>query len=597
MKKKLGHYIAGLSVIAAMNATGNYIAKSGQDNDDIEDKVEYKENTLRQDLKEACKDAQECFNDFFARFSSNKDKGQTSLELREELREDSLFSYDVIEEIGKAPRIKNLQYQNDTISIDEEKSSTAYYRQSSNTITDIIVEGEKQDTVETLISLAHEAEHMHQYNKVNFSADMSFEQHYQLHNYTEIGATMAGLLQVRQMYKEAKTDEERNEIIEKGKGRYRYYFDKVESGEINPLSNSVKDFDEEMKFIADETAIYWHNNYGVIYRKDHNEMVLEDIQKGTGNVKADDVNFSEARDQILNIGGISFSDVMTEVIGTISIEMIRADGMLRDGANIDNVIDALKKDGLRDDADVFLANVNNPELKHFSYEQRYNLAINSYFASLVKGIEDDVSAKEFNGGIPSICEKDSIYQKTGELIEKMCHDEGWLVKASDKEYKDELRKIWSYKDENGNDACFLDKLGVDEPDFSKYVASSEKLRKKDAYSFSNSVEEHFASFVENKRDVDSVSKYRIGEKYQVGLNDVSPMNAPDYNMEFGERRSDVMQTNEIIDTRSDFLARERQGRLDNAKLTLEEDLSKIHPKTEKVKEIHINDLIKMVGRE
>ena len=358
MKKKFGHYIAGLSVIAVMNGVGNYIAESGQDNDDIEDKVEYKENTLRQDLKNACNDAQECFNDFFARFSSNKDKEQTLLELREELREDSLFSYDIIEEVGKAPRIKDLQYQNDTISMRGKKKSDAYYRHSSNTITDVIVECEKQDTVETLISLAHEAEHMHQYNRVNFSADMSFEQHYQLHNYTEIGATIAGLLQARQMYKEAKTDEERNEILEEGKGRYRYYFDKVESGEINPLSGSVKDFDEEMNFIANETVKYWDTYVGEGYIKAHNEMALSDIEKGTGSVNENNANFIKARNQLLNMGGFSFGDILTEESLTFSMEMWKADSKIEIGAKVDNVLDALNNNTLSKDVDIFLANVN-----------------------------------------------------------------------------------------------------------------------------------------------------------------------------------------------------------------------------------------------
>ena len=85
-----------------------------------------------------------------------------------------------------------------------------------NTITDNIFEGQEQSIESTLSTLAHEAEHMHQREKVNFSADMSLEQHYKLHCYKEIGAQVAGLLQLREMYKEAQTEEERANIIKEG---------------------------------------------------------------------------------------------------------------------------------------------------------------------------------------------------------------------------------------------------------------------------------------------------------------------------------------------------------------------------------------------
>ena len=255
---KFGHYIAGLSVVSALGgATVAELETRYQDNENNENKIEYAESSLAQDMKNACKEGAKAFVDFLSVIGKKIKEGDFSSkeELKTEMKNDASFSYGMVEDLGKAPRIKDLAYQNDTLSVDNKSSSAAYYRSGYNTITDNIRYGEEQNNVETLISLAHEAEHMHQYNKVNFSANMGFEQHYKVHDYKEIGANIAGLLQVRQMYKEAKTEEERKEIIEKGKARYPYYFEKVESGEINPLSMKVKDFDDEMSFIINETNV------------------------------------------------------------------------------------------------------------------------------------------------------------------------------------------------------------------------------------------------------------------------------------------------------------------------------------------------------
>ena len=604
MKKKLGHYIAGLSVVAVLGGGAKaYGAFEKQDNDDNKDKIEYSQNSLRDSLKEDCKDAYECFSDFLSKVGN--ELYVRNLNCRENLRtmfkKDFSFSYEMIEELGKAPRIKNLAYQNDTLNADDKNISDAYYRSGYNTITDNIKDGVVQNYVETFTSLAHEVEHMHQYSKVNFSADMNFRQHYKLHDYMEIGATVAGLLQARQMYKEAKTDEERKEIIEEGKIRYSYYFDKVESGEINPLSTSVSDFDEEMKFIINETDRYWGDNIAYMYKQMHEEDVLFDIQKGTGSVETNDENYLKARDEMLNIAGIKFGDLLSEKsnLNSVSSNMFEADYLIKSGAKVDNVLDALKKDGLSNEADVFLANVNNFELRHFSYEQKYNLAVNYYFASIVKGIEDLVTVKEFETSLPHICELDSIYQKTSELVEQLCIGERWSVKASDKEYKEQIRKIWSYKDANGNEACFLDKLGVDEPDFSQYIASSEKLKLKDAYGFSNYMSDYFSLYKKDSKKEKVVGNYKIGNEYRVEVDDVAPAATPKYWLEKGKRRSKTLYTNEIIDTRSDFLAKERQKRV---------EMEKIHGKTEEgsqtakqtdskpIREIHVNDLIKMLER-
>ena len=92
---------------------------------------------------------------------------------------------------------------------------------------------------------------------------------------------------------------------------------------------------------------------------------------------------------------------------------------------------------------------------------------------------------------------------------------------------------------------------------------------------------------------------KVGEEYRTGVNDTKPQSVPRYDLETSGRRSKVLKTSDVIDTRSDFLAKERQKRI---------EMEKIHGKTEEgsqtakqtdskpIREIHVNDLIKMLER-
>jgi hypothetical protein len=53
---KFGHYIAGLSVVSVLSgaAVAEFEAKN-QDNENNENKIEYAESRLAQDMKNACK--------------------------------------------------------------------------------------------------------------------------------------------------------------------------------------------------------------------------------------------------------------------------------------------------------------------------------------------------------------------------------------------------------------------------------------------------------------------------------------------------------------------------------------------------------------
>jgi vancomycin resistance protein YoaR len=119
---------------------------------------------------------------------------------------------------------------------------------------------------------------------------------------------------------------------------------------------------------------------------------------------------------------------------------------------------------------------------------------------------------------------------------------------------------------------------LEKPDFSEYVSSSYPLEQLDNRPFLVKVRENIKEKLHknDKEDDNRATDFQFSSS----ISDIKPLEAPNYTM--SPTRSEVMTTSDIIDTRTDYLAQEREGRIEQAKQMLNEDLRNIHPKTETV---------------
>lgn len=165
---------------------------------------------------------------------------------------------------------------------------------------------------------------MHQYSMINFYADMSLQQHYKLHCYTEIWACIAEDLQARAMYREAKTEEEREKALKEASPSYRMA---IRDGVINPLSDNLVDFEKEMSFIANNTTEDWMVSLmlGSNYDKDHVDMTYSDTMWKGGSLETNDANYQEGVSKCMTMGGIDFSKYLEKDIECYNKSVIKAE--------------------------------------------------------------------------------------------------------------------------------------------------------------------------------------------------------------------------------------------------------------------------------
>lgn len=566
---KVGNYIVGASVVAVMAGSALKSDEVKQFfGDESKDKIEYVKEELKEDIKEFAIEAFEMLSENVNKLKkivngeeSNSDDKE---ELKSCLKRDSHFAYETIEKLGKAPRIKDLQYQNDTLNVASvmDVYSNAYYEEEKNTITNNIVKGEDKDYNEMLSILAHEAEHMHQHNKVNFMAGMSVEQHYKKHCYKEIGARIAGLLQYRAIYKEAKTSKERQEIVQKGcSGGYDYYFKAIKEGMINPRSNKQEDFDKEMKFIAQETTSNWMTSYAEIYDGDHIRMVKENVDKT--NLKPNDENYNKAVSALLTMGGINFFEYLEDIdVLTVNSTVIKADEMIKNGEKPKKVMDFVWK---KDAGFSNLLSAENGEFDGFSLEQKYTLAVNKYFASFYKyrcNFDENLGSDEWKKSdfittLQNVCKKYNIMGETEKLVDRLSEKKSDDKEASNEEYLQKIREIWTFENKvSGNQFCLLDEIGVKEPDFSLYVAKADVFKEKDDSLFLGIIKNVGKDLFETVDDM--VAK--IMSKSSEDVIKDEPLKEPRYDLLWHEGRSEVYTTSQVIDTRGDYLVKEREER-------------------------------------
>ena len=264
----------------------------------------------------------------------------TTADLKKQLKDQNVQTF-------RAPQ-RRIDFQQDTLDNKrvDDGFAAAYYRSWRNTVTVNIREGEDNSFNKTKATKAHEQKHRDNQLAGMYDLSVGLEQNYKLHCIDEISANICELLQWREEYIQAKTDKQREAIMESlSDSKFSYYATAIKSGKVNPLSTNPEDFEKEMKFIGQATQNMWMNLWARPYdNQAHVSMVrLYFREHDYEDMKPNEGNYQKARKIALgNIGGIDFTEYLDD-IECINPNMAKADKMLAEDKPRDEIEGALKE--------------------------------------------------------------------------------------------------------------------------------------------------------------------------------------------------------------------------------------------------------------
>ena len=209
------------------------------------------------------------------------------------------------------PPMRNIDFQVDTVSVERANTTGAYQDPETNSITSNFIKenNEWNEWAQGDNILIHEQKHRDNNNQGMYEYPVSPEQAYKLNMYDEISANMASLLLLRQKYLETGDIS----IFDKTEqGRFRFYKEAIEKGEINPRSNTKEDFDKEMRLIANGTKDMWMRDFA------ETELYIDcgaSSAYGYGDKTGKyaqyyDQNYERGKKIALTIGGVDFTQYL-----------------------------------------------------------------------------------------------------------------------------------------------------------------------------------------------------------------------------------------------------------------------------------------------
>ena len=206
-------------------------------------------------------------------------------------------------------KMRTIDYQVDTVSVDAAAGTAAYYKSSNNTITsNYEIEdddfGHKYN--QSLETLTHEQKHRDNYLQGFYAYAVSPEQAYKRNMHDEISATMTELISLREEYIKTGDISVFDRIP-----KLSFYKEAIEKGEINPKSQYKEDFDKDMRFIVNGTQKMWVEKYGRDSYID--SSIWEYLNRGDHEEKYAaywDQNYQNSLKIAYNIGGVDFTKYM-----------------------------------------------------------------------------------------------------------------------------------------------------------------------------------------------------------------------------------------------------------------------------------------------
>lgn len=207
------------------------------------------------------------------------------------------------------PPMRNIDFQVDTIP--EHTDAAAYMTSENNTITSNYVKGASEDYNQfnqSDYTILHEQKHRDNNNQGMYEYPVSTEQAYKLNMYDEISAMTTELIALRDEY--IRTGD--ISVFDKDGGRFHFYKEAIEKGEINPRSNTKEDFDKDMHLIANGTKNMWMQTCAPTEMYiDEGASSAYDYGDKTGKyAQYYDQNYERGKKIALTIGGVDFTQYL-----------------------------------------------------------------------------------------------------------------------------------------------------------------------------------------------------------------------------------------------------------------------------------------------
>lgn len=203
--------------------------------------------------------------------------------------------------------MRKIDFQVDTVSVENANNTGGYFTRGRNAITVNYIPGNTKwnEWTESENVAIHEQKHRDNASQGFYAYAVSPEQAYKREMHDEISANMASLIALRQRYLET-GDLTLFDRVENG--RFAFYKQAIEKGEIKPNSPYQEDFDKEMRLIVNGTQKMWIENFGngsYIENGTYHYLAEGDFE---GKYAAYwDENYQNALKIAYNIGGVDFT--------------------------------------------------------------------------------------------------------------------------------------------------------------------------------------------------------------------------------------------------------------------------------------------------
>ncbi len=317
--------------------------------------------------------------------------------------------------------LTTIEYQVDTLDTSSlgnnaQSSDLAYYHLSNNVIVIQHYDSAEEKFVkfnknaEYITTKIHENKHKALYHSDYYKMPMDLEQNYKRHAHDEISATLSEVLYFRQIYIDAKNDNERKSLLNNytKNEAFSFYIDAIKSGKVNPLTTSSEDFENEMKFIAQETEKKWMKEYMVNYDFAFTDEAIYYFDTHDYNeMRTNSENYKNALSMAYTIGGIDFSKYINDIKANPTVE--KANTMLQEGKKRNDIRKNIKPYNSFVMPDIKLCpNLSPKEQFRYVYHQILLTNLNSFAEK--KG--EKVSAEKALASLQKAVEQNYFYKQS-----------------------------------------------------------------------------------------------------------------------------------------------------------------------------------------
>lgn len=368
----------------------------------------------------------------------------------------------------------------DTVSVDKADNTGGYFSPSHNGITVNYIPGDNEwnEWTESENVAIHEQKHRDNAMQGMYAYAVSPEQAYKREMHDEISANIASLIALRQRYLET-GDISIFDKVENG--RFAFYKEAIEKGEIKPNSPYQEDFDKEMRLIVNGTQKMWVEDFAVTdsyIDSGLGDMTYYGDYEGKYAAYWDE-NYRNAMKIAYNIGGVDFTKYMDkdveipEATNTKMIEKIANSPSMQEYYHLTDA-QVFEKSGLPPyDGSISL----------YEYKQllQHQMALNNFTSNHKEIFEYDANNREWK--------------------EKECTPQEYLSTINIDKYKKEYEQLISPSNQYAED----NKKSL--PTFEAYLNTQYEIK---------DYQEKFNEATRNEAFIDKIVEYQAAEYAKTG---------------------------------------------------------------------------------